>query len=163
MREAITIRPATAWDADGITRTYLESAEHHARLDPERYFVPSAEETTARYREGKQHATEGPDAITFVAEVDDEIVGFVDARLDQSPDPMHRDLTYCHVIEIAVSTRYQGRGFGAQLLQAVEGWGRGKGAEFASLEYLVANTNAADFYQRRMGYHAAGILAIKRL
>ena len=32
----ITIRPARPEDVDGITRTYLESAEHHARLDTER-------------------------------------------------------------------------------------------------------------------------------
>jgi hypothetical protein len=34
----MTIRPAVPDDADRITRLYLESAEHHASLDPERYF-----------------------------------------------------------------------------------------------------------------------------
>lgn len=162
MSEALRIRPAIAEDADGITRIYLESAEYHAQLDAERYFVPAAGETAARYREGKQHSSD-EDAITFVAELGGEIAGFVDARIDRSPDPMHRDLTYCHIVEIAVDTRHQSRGIGAQLLQAAEDWGRGKGADFASLEYLVANAGAAEFYQRRMGYRAAGVLAIKRL
>ena len=48
---AITIRPAVAEDAEGITRTYMESSEHHARLDPERYRIPAAETIAARYRE----------------------------------------------------------------------------------------------------------------
>jgi len=40
---AITIRPAVPEDAEGIARTFLESAEAHARLDPERYLAqPSA-------------------------------------------------------------------------------------------------------------------------
>jgi len=37
---AITIRPAVSEDADGIAGTFLESAEYHARLDPERYSPP---------------------------------------------------------------------------------------------------------------------------
>jgi GNAT superfamily N-acetyltransferase len=163
MGDAITIRPAVADDADGITRAYLESAAHHARIDPERYLVPSAETIAARYREGRQLPEEQDQGITLVAELDGEIVGFVDVRLDRSPDPMHREMTYCHVVEIAVRASHQSQGIGGRLLQAAEDWGRVLGAEFASLEYLAANTHAGDFYQRRMGYHPASILAIKRL
>jgi GNAT superfamily N-acetyltransferase len=159
----ITIRPAAADDADGIARTFLESAEHHASLDPARYGVPSMAGIAARYRDGRQHPAGAADAITLVAELGCEIIGFVDARLDRSPDPMHRKLLYCVVVEIAVSRRHQGQGVGGQLLQAVEAWGREHGADFASLEYLVENTRAGDFYQRRMGYQPAHITAIKRL
>ena len=162
MQDAIRIRAATEEDAEGVTRTYQQSAAYHARLDPERYFVPAADETLARYRAGRQHPPDA-DAVTLVAELDGEVVGFVDVRLDRSPDPMHREMTYCHVIEIAVDDQHQSRGVGAQLLHAAEDWGRAKGAEFASLEYLAVNTRAAGFYQHRMGYHPAGILAVKRL
>ena len=161
----ITIRRALAGDGDGIARTFLESAAYHARLDSERYAVPVIEPIAARYREGRQHspdAANGP-AITLVADVDGEIVGFVDARLDRSPDPMHRDMTYCHIVEIAVSERHQNRGVGARLLRAAEDWGREQGATFASLEYHTANTRAASFYQKKMGYRVAAIIAIKRL
>jgi ribosomal protein S18 acetylase RimI-like enzyme len=161
---AMTIRPAVPDDADGIARTFLESAEHHTRLDPERYWVPSVQSISARYREGRQHLPDaGADAVTLVAELNGEIVGFVDARLVRSPDAMHREMTYCHVAEIAVSSRQQNQGIGAQLLRAAEDWGRGQGAEFASLEYHAANTRAGAFYQRRMGYSVASITAIKRL
>ena len=161
---ALTIRPAIPEDADGITRAFLESAGHHATLDPARYAVPPPEAILQRYRNREQHSP-GKVArnITLVAELGSEIVGFVDAGLDQSPDPMHRDVTYCHIAEIAVSTRHQNQGIGARLLGAVEQWGREQGAEFASLEYHAANTRAAEFYQERMGYSAAAIIAIKRL
>lgn len=161
---AITIRPAVSADADGIARTFLESAEYHASLDPERYSVPAIETIAARYHEEWQHP---PDAaggvITLVAELSGEIVGFIDARLEQSPDPMHREMTYCHVAEIAVSYRHQNQGIGERLLRAAEDWGRREGAEFASLEYHTANIRARSFYQRRMGYRLAAITAIKRL
>lgn len=160
----MTIRPAVPDDAGEIARTYLDSAEHHAQLDHERYWVPSVEAISARYRDGRQHpADTHTAAITLVADLGGEIVGFVDARLWRSPDAMHRDLTYCHVVEIAVSSRHQSQGIGARLLRAAEDWGRTQGAEFASLEYLAANTRAGAFYERRMGYRAASITAIKRL
>ena len=159
-----TVRPAVPEDADGIARTFMESAEHHARLDAERYWIPAIETISARYRQGMQHA---PDAratsVTLVAELDGQIVGFVDARLDRSPDPMHRDVTFCHVAEIAVRQQFQSQGLGAHLLRAIEDWGRRRGATFASLEYLVANTRAGAFYQHKMGYRAAAVTAIKKL
>ena len=161
---AILIRPAVPEDADGITRTFLESAEYHARLDSERYSVPAAETISARYREGRQHPphTVGQ-VMTLVAELSGEIVGFVDARLERSLDAMHREMIYCYIADVAVSDGYRNQGIGGRLLRAAEDWGRGQGAEFASLEYHAANTRAGSFYQERMGYRVASITAIKRL
>lgn len=157
------IRPAVAEDADGITRTFLESAEHHASLDSELYFVPVFETIAARYREGRQHPAEGrAESITLVAELSSEIVGFIDARLYRPTDAMHRQMIYCLVSEIAVRREHQNHGIGGQLLQAAEDWGRGQGAEFAVLEYHAANAPAGAFY-RHMHYHLASITAIRRL
>ena len=158
----ITIRPALSRDAEGIARAYFESAKYHAAMDPERYSVPALETILARYREGQQHSTVGGQGITVVAEFDGEVVGFIDAGLDQSPDLMHREITYCHVAEIAVSLRHQNQGIGGLLLQAAEDWGREKGAEFASLEFHNENRSAGLFYQKR-GYRPASITAIKPL
>jgi len=78
----IAIRPAVPEDADGIARTFLESAEYHAQLDPERYLTPAVETISARYREGWQHPLDaGREVMTLVAELSGEIVGFIDAHL----------------------------------------------------------------------------------
>lgn len=160
---AATIRAAVAADSDGIARIFLESAEHHASLDSELYFVPDFETIAARYREGRQHpAEERADSITLVAELGGEIVGFIDARLYPPTDAMHRQMIYCLVSEIAVSRERQSHGIGRQLLQAAEDWGRRQGAEFAVLEYHAANASAGAFY-RRMHYRLASITAIRRL
>jgi ribosomal protein S18 acetylase RimI-like enzyme len=160
----IEIRPAVPEDADGIARTFLESAEYHAELDPERYLTPQVETISARYREGRQHPSDaGREVMTLVAELSGEIVGFIDARLEQSPDEMHREMIYCHIAEIAVRCGHRNEGIGGRLLRAAEDWGHRLGAEFASLEYHAANTRAAVFYQERMGYRPASITAIKQL
>ncbi|HEY2913324.1 MAG TPA: GNAT family N-acetyltransferase [Candidatus Angelobacter sp.] len=157
------IRRAVAEDADGITRTYLESAEHHTSLDAELYFVPAVDTIAARYREGHQHPPEGRENITLVAELSGEIVGFIDARLYQPLDAMHREITYCHISEIAVRRRHQNQGIGGQLLRAAQDWGRQQGAEFALLEYHAANTRAGLFYRQHMGYRMTSITVVKRL
>lgn len=161
---AITIRPAGPEDAEKIAWIFLASARYHAGLDPERYAVPAIAGVSARYRDGRQYLSENrAPAITLVAEVAGEVVGFVDARLEQSHDPMHREMTYCDIAEIAVSGGHQRQGIGRQLLSAAEEWGRLRGATFASLEYHIANKRAGAFYQRRMGYSVAATILIKRL
>lgn len=159
----ISVRAAVSKDGDAIARIFIESAKYHVALDPERYSVPAVETISARYRKGRQHPPDASEkAITLVAELSDEIVGFLDARLDQSPDPMHRKISYCHVAEIAVSRRHQKQGIGGRLLRAAEQWARQQGAEFASLEYHAANTGASLFYGQHK-YCAAHIIAVKRL
>jgi len=87
----------------------------------------------------------------------------MDARLDESPDPMHQEMTYCHIAEIAVRSRHRNQGIGGRLLLAAEEWGQRLGAQFASLEHHAANTGAAQFYQERMGYQPSAIILTKRL
>jgi ribosomal protein S18 acetylase RimI-like enzyme/catechol 2,3-dioxygenase-like lactoylglutathione lyase family enzyme len=159
----VIIRRVVADDVDGITRTYLESAEHHASLDPELYFVPAFETIAERYREGRQHPQDGCENITLVAQLNSEVVGFIDARLFHSLDAMHRQITYCHVSEIAVRRQHQNQGIGAQLLRAAQEWGHQQGAECAVLEYHVTNTRAGAFYHQQMGYRVTSITMVKHL
>jgi len=153
------IRNAVPEDADGIARIFLESAEYHAELDPERYLIPAVETIVARYR----NVPAGSDVLILVAELNGEIVGFLDARLEHSPDAMHRDMTFCHIAEVAVRLSSRSQGIGGRLLSAAEDWGRQRGAEFASLEYHDANTRAGSFYRDRMGYRSASVTVLKRL
>lgn len=158
----ITIRPALLKDAEQIAHVYLESARFHATLDSERYAVPLLETILARYQDRARSSATGGSSTTLVAQIDGEIAGFIDVGLEKSHDLMHRELTYSHVAEIAVSERYRDKGIGGLLLQEAEDWGRGKGAEFASLEFHRENKRAGLFYQKR-GYGPVSTTAIKRL
>lgn len=156
------IRPAVAADVAGIVKAFLESAEHHASLDPARYSLPPVETISPRYGERPQDHPDDSNTITLVADLNGEIAGFIDARIERSPDPMHREMLYCYMADIAVSHPYRNQGVGAQLLLAAEDWGRTHGAAFASLEYHVANIRAGSLYER-LGYSMAAITSIKRL
>src|SRR5512146_3037291 len=91
----VRVRPATSADSDGIARIFLESAEHHSRLDSALYLVPTFETVEERYRLGRQHPSgKENESITYVAEFEDEVIGFVDARLDKPTDAMHRDMVF---------------------------------------------------------------------
>jgi ribosomal protein S18 acetylase RimI-like enzyme len=159
----IKVRPAESADARAIARVFLQSAEHHARLDPDRYYVPEMSMIESRYRKGRQHPPGAAHTVTLVAEIGKEVVGFADARLDRSLDAMHRAIVYCYISEIAVSTVHRSQGIGESLMKAVEAWGRMNSAEFAMLEYLPGNSRAASFYHDRLGYRVASILVTKRL
>lgn len=90
-------------------------------------------------------------------------MGFIDARLEQSSDPMLRPITCCYIAELAVRAGHRNRGAGRRLMAAAEDWGRRQGAAFATLDYHVSNRTAAGLYRRVMGYRPAHIIAIKRL
>ena len=158
----IQIRRFDPSDAERLALVYLDSARHHASIDPERYIVPPLDDVMARYLGGGQHP---PDAysLTLVAEHGSEIVGFVDGWLQRPTDLMHRPVTICFIAEIGVSESARSQGIGALLMQAMEAWGRTNGAEYTLLEYNAHNARARRFYEERMGYRSGSTVAIKRL
>jgi ribosomal protein S18 acetylase RimI-like enzyme len=156
------IRLATSADAEAITSLYMQSAEHHASLDPKVCRVPDRATVLRRYQTGGQHPIPGSHCITLVAEAAGEIVGFMDARVESQFDPMLPPTPYCYVAEIGVHTAHRGQGFGEQLMRAIEEWGRSRGAGYVVLEYNNRNTRAAAFYDR-IGYEPVSTSAIKWL
>jgi len=158
----VQIRLATPADAEGITRVYMQSAEHHAALDPKLCRVPDHATIFRRYQTGGQHPIPGSHCITLVAEACGEIVGFVDARVENQFDPMLPPVPYCYVVEIGVAASHRGQGVGEQMMSAIEEWGLSRGAGYVVLEYNNRNTRAAAFYHRR-GYEPVSTSAIKWL
>ena len=142
-------------DVEAVVRIYFESAEHHRAIEPARYIIPDREGIVARYA-----APEG--TVLVAVDEDGRVMGFAELRLQESPDAMHARFTFCHIVEIAVDARMRGRGIGEELIRAAEEWGRGAGAEYASLEHLSTNGRAAALYER-LGYREASIVRVKPL
>lgn len=156
---SVSIRAATPEDAEAITRIYMQSAEHHALLDPERNQVPDPAVICERYRTGAQHP-EGEEGVTLVAEKGGAVLGFLDARLVPPFDPMFRPVTLCFIADVAVAAEHRSEGIGEKLMKASEQWGASRGAGFVALEYHNANTRAATFYER-LGYRPKSTVAVK--
>jgi GNAT superfamily N-acetyltransferase len=111
----------------------MESAQHHAQLDPENCYLPDQAAIQERYRQGRQHPESEFPAVTLVAEAYGEIVGFVDAQIQLPFDPMLRPIAFCFVADVGVAAARRSEGIGAHLMRAVEGWAREHGAGRVSL------------------------------
>jgi ribosomal protein S18 acetylase RimI-like enzyme len=160
--QRVQIRTATSHDGEGIARIYLQSAQHHAAVDPALCHVPDPPRIVERYQTGRQHPEPGPDCITLVAEAGGEILAFVDARVQQQEDPMLPPAPYCYVSEVGVEASHRSRGIGEQLMRAIEEWARSRGAAWVVLEYNNRNPRAGAFYHR-IGYQPVSTSAIKWL
>ena len=140
----------------------MESAEHHAKIDPEHCEVPEPIAIEDRYRQCRQHPDPESPAITLVAEADGAIVGFLDAQIQIPFDPMLRRMTYCFIADVAVAASHRNQRIGEQLMQAVEEWAREQNAGFLALIYNTGNSRVAEFYSR-LGFAPASVGMMKRL
>ena len=99
----------------------------------------------------------------FVAEVDNQIVGFVclwvkvqSEALDEEP------VEYAFISDLVVLPAYRGRGLGRALLQKAEEQGHLHGATTLKLEVLAKNEAALTLYKHH-GFSAYQVLLVKSL
>ena len=81
--------------------------------------------------------------LFFVAEINNKVIGFVSAGMEDTGDAI-----YGHIMNIAVRPSSQGQGAGGKLLQRIEFECMVLGAEAVQLEVRVSNLGAQRFYQR---------------
>ena len=150
----VSIRPALLPDdADAIVSLYMETASYHADLAPERYTVPQAEDLRRQLL-----SAEASGASLFLALAEDDegkTVGVVVASVSAAPDEglMRTRGPLLGISDIVVTKTCRGRGYGRQLLQAAEAWGREQGAREASLGVDPLNQSALRFYDQA-GFHS---------
>ena len=157
---AVKIREATPDDVGDLADIYQASAEHHVRLDPSLYSTPDYLSLKERYR--KRLPLPENEQI-LVAEVDGEVVGWIDMQLRPATGQprMMRDAVSVE-IDIAVLPQHRGHGVGSRLVDAAEQWGVQHGATMVTMQTHVANLDAIRFYQERHGFRTTGILMMKR-
>jgi ribosomal protein S18 acetylase RimI-like enzyme len=156
----VTIRPAELRDVEGIVKVWFDSAEHHAALEPDRYYLPDRAAILERYRSGGQYPEGISEKTTLVAEGESGVIGFADAWIGSTFDPMLQPMRYCFIADLAVARLERSGGVGEQLMRAVEAWGKDNGARFVVLEASVRNTRAIGFYER-IGYEAVNTSMIR--
>ena len=156
----VKIRAATAQDAGDLADIYQASADHHVRLDPSVYSTPDYRALEQRYSK-RLPVPENEEIL--VAEVDGEVVGWIDMQLRPATGQprMMRDAVTVE-IDIAVLPEHRAHGVGSQLVAAAEAWAAERGAEVITLQAHVANLDAIRFYQERHGFRTTGILMMKR-
>ena len=100
-----------------------------------------------------------PEHVTFVAEVDGQIVGLTGAYMDYA---LEISGSYGRLMGLVVEDRFRGRGIGKRLLEFVEGWLRDRGAARITLTSGKQRADAHRFY-RNLGYEETGLRFAKKL
>lgn len=153
------IRPAAADDAAGLTRIYLDSARHHAAIDPSWHRLPDEDAALAHI----QLKLADSASTFFVAEEDGEAIGMLEIRLPPPPlaGSALRPMATARV-GIAVREDRRARGIGTSLMRFAERWARGQGCTRMVLDMSSANAGALRFYER-LGYRTYGLLLHKTI
>jgi aminoglycoside 6'-N-acetyltransferase len=144
-----------AADFEALVDLELESARHHASIDPERWRVPDRDAVADFIR--RRHAAD-PDRETLLAVVDGEIVGGVEMGIVGARDPGGAIKSMRAAdIGIVVASAWRSQRIGGELMRAAEAWARERGATRVVLDMSAANAGARRFYER-LGYEVHGLL-----
>ena len=157
----LVIRPVTLDDLETLIDVYLDTAIHHARIDPEVFHVPSREAIAVRLR--RRVEGRGETAEYVAAMVGDEMAGSasVDIAEPLSAGNMMRDLPMAE-FGVSVVEAWRGRGIGRALIAWTESWAAAHGVQRMILNVSEANEGAMRLYHE-LGYRDYDRAMLKRL
>ena len=158
----VNVRAARLGDGAGISRAWMSAAKYYADLDPEHFQVPTAIGLAESWDSELRQVDEG--SLQLVAEVDDQVVGWLAARIEE-PIPnasaqLTREPGWVRLVvdALVVQQEHWRHGAGGALLDAAETWGRSRGAHVARLDTYIGSPVSVPFYEDRMGYERRAIV-----
>lgn len=137
---ALEFRPARPDDypiLEELCITSFEPITWFKKAD-ERFGPLNGRDWRARWQSRFRHAFATEKVL--VGEAEGRIVAFASGTLDEESRLGYIDL-------LAVDQRYQGRGYGRQMLRAMLRWFKQQGAEHAHLECLADNEAGNNLYR----------------
>lgn len=140
----MTIEPARAEDLPRVFQLYTMLNREMAQLQPDMFRPGAADEKFVR-----SVLASGEEDV-LVAREGEEVLGFALVQQKETPPyPAFLPRKYVYLMDLAVDPNHQGQGLGKALLQGVEDWARGRGAEFVELGVLAENARAIGLYESR--------------
>jgi [ribosomal protein S18]-alanine N-acetyltransferase len=128
--DEVILREYVEGDLDGIVRLDETCFDEEFRFD----------------RRSMRAYAEARNAISLIAEREDEIVGFVIAHLDGVVAGLRG-----YIVTLDVAAEYRRRGLAGRMMQAVEMLAKAGEAQRMELHVFTENEGAIRFYERR-GY-----------
>jgi GNAT superfamily N-acetyltransferase len=146
----VEIRPVTIDDLETLIDIYLDTARHHAAIDPEVFHLPSRADVAVRLR--RRIAGRGDTGEYVAAIVDGRMAGSASVDLADPPSPgnMARNVSTAE-FGVSVIEGYRGLGIGRALIAACERWAADHGVERMILNVSAANEGAIRLYHE-LGY-----------
>jgi ribosomal protein S18 acetylase RimI-like enzyme len=140
------IRRAEPADLPVLGRLGAQLLRTHFEFDPKRFMAPG-EDPEAGYAWFLGTQLRSGDVAVFVAERDDDVVGYVYAGIEpQSWKELREQCGYIH--DIIVDQRARGAGIGTQLVEAAVAWLRDRGQPRVVLGAADANDGAQRLFAR---------------
>jgi ribosomal protein S18 acetylase RimI-like enzyme len=144
-----SIRKARESDYEALCRLWAQGDALHARIRPEFFGTAPGMPRPFGYLGS---ALSSDEQIMLVADVRQELVGFVHVKVFDTPEsatkvPRRRG----HVEDMVVEQEYRRQGIGRALMEEAARWCRDQGATQIVLTVWEGNQHAEAFY-RRLGY-----------
>ena len=157
----VEIRPVTIDDLDTLLDIYLDTARHHAAIDPEVFHVPARADIEVRLR--RRIDGRGVTGEYVAAIVDGVMAGSASVDLDDpvSSGSMMRQVRSAE-FGVSVLDGFRGRGIGRALIAACERWAAEHGVERMTLYVSTANEGAIRLYHE-LGYRDFDLVMLKPL
>ena len=145
----ISVRKATADDYNSLCELFDEGDALHRDNLPHIFQKPSG---AAREQDYYLELIADENVALFVAEVGEQLVGFVHAIVRNPPPfPVFVPRRYAIVDGIVVKSGFQNHGIGRILMDKMQEWASAKGATSIELNVYEFNQAANAFY-RKLGY-----------
>lgn len=137
------IRKATNNDIPAIAELYREQFREMAKLIPD--FIKEGDQSTEFIK--NTIADEESDILVY--ENDGMVAGFILLQFKTRPDfPFMLPGKYCYIMDIIVTEKYRGKGFGTALMNAAKDWTKERDCNFINLDVLVNNPGAINLYEK---------------
>jgi ribosomal protein S18 acetylase RimI-like enzyme len=140
----VTIRPATADDADALTGMWEAMTRQHMDYDPERWGW--SDDHAAAWRRRFLDTVDSSKAVILAAEVGGEVAGYVLAELTR-PAAIWATQFRGEIGDLFVRPEFRRRGIGARLMEAVCDELKRRGAEDVLLRVARQNRAAIRRYE----------------
>ncbi len=159
MNDKPTIRAASQADADSITGLWQQMAEQHKCYDTSVWCW--SDDAPVTWKRNLVEVIGKENMAILVAEVDDEVVGFLRGCVNDNPD-IFKIRKAGEIWDVFVREDMRGRGIGKALMHAGEDTLREMGAEDMKFHVALKNPGAIEFY-KKMGYEPVMYRMYKRL
>jgi GNAT superfamily N-acetyltransferase len=149
-----SIRQATEKDYEGLNALFEEIDEHHRKALPRIFRKPDG---PARSRDFLSAVLADQNAVIFIAEIQDRIIGLIYAYIRSIPDiPIRIPRRVGEIDQLIVRHEYRRCGVGKTLMETIHQWAGHMKLDRLELSVWDFNRGARDFY-RELGYEPAFI------
>ncbi len=144
---ALEVRKATRADLKDVTDLWYELAVMHEDLV---FGYDLSRDAKEAWKEFVEDGFKRKNMCTYVAEEDDELIGFLNVVIRERLD-IFKETKIGMILDVFVKEERRGEGIGSLLVKRAEEWFEKKGVKSAVLTVSPNNEKAVEFWEEK-GY-----------